>query len=70
MKEVVVLGDMNAQNEEVRGLCGKLRLREAGYQGCSWGKSTTSFIVTARTTDQVCNTTVCSLLARSGWKLT
>ena len=41
--EVVVLGDMNAQNEEVRGLCGKLRLREAGYQGCSWGKSTNKF---------------------------
>jgi hypothetical protein len=43
VKEVVVLGDMNAQNDEVRGLCDKLGLREAGYQGCSWGKSTNKF---------------------------
>jgi hypothetical protein len=34
---IVVLGDMNAKDDEVKELCDKVRLVEARYHGSSWG---------------------------------
>ena len=43
--EVVVVGDMNAQDDEVRELCDKARLLEARYHGCSWGVNSNKFYI-------------------------
>ena len=35
---MVALGDMNARDEEIVGLCEELDLKQGFYSGCTWGK--------------------------------
>ena len=34
---MLVLGDMNAKDDEMRGVCQEVKLQEARYAGASWG---------------------------------
>ena len=34
---LLVVGDMNAEDDEMRGVCQEVKLQEARYAGASWG---------------------------------